>query len=77
MKITDNMQKVAVDILERIIAYQYEHKEIDKEFFENVMKDYNLHEDPFTLFPCTSREYGKLREEYDKQLMIERFGYYE
>lgn len=75
--ITNKMQEVAVDILERIIAAEWEGKPVGKEFYDSVMSDYELREDPFTHFPCTCKEYAKNREEYDRQLMVERYGYYE
>ena len=77
MKITNKMQEVAVDILTDIIAEEYFRKPVGKEFFDRVMKKYNLQEDPFTRFPCTSKEYGKLNEEYNKQRMMEKYGYVE
>ena len=77
MKITNKMQEVAVDILTDIIAEEYFGKPVGKEFFDRVMKKYNLQEDPFTRFPCTSKEYGKLNEEYNKQRMMEKYGYVE
>ena len=41
------------------------------------MKQYNLQEDPFTKLPCSCKEYAKNNEEYERQLMEERYWYYE
>ena len=41
------------------------------------MEVYNLHEDPFTKFPLTSKEYAENNREYNKQLMEAKFGYWE
>lgn len=76
-RITDDMQTVAVDILTRIIIAEWDGKPVGKEFFDEVMKDYLLWDDPFTHLPCTTFEYQKLSEEYNRQLMEERFGYYD
>ena len=43
----------------------------------DLMKRYGLCEDPYTLLPCSPGEYGKLHEKYIRDLMVERFGYYE
>ena len=75
--ITNTMQEVAVDILERIIAAEWEGKPVGREFYDSVMSDYNLQEDPFTRFPCTCKEYGKLSKEYHDQIMFEKYGYVE
>lgn len=75
--ITNSMQQVAVDILERIIIAEWEGKPVGREFYDSVMSDYNLQEDLFTRLPCTSKEYGKLQKEYNDQLMMEKYGYVE
>lgn len=70
-KITNSMQEVAVDILMRLFTKGNE------TIVSDVCRDYKLMKDPFTKLPCTTKEYYKLLEEYSKQKMTERFGYYE
>ena len=38
---------------------------------------YELCDDPFTHTPCTTKEYYENVKEYERQVMEERFGYYE
>lgn len=77
-KLTNPMQEVAVDICVQLIVKTWNGQMLDSvEFVKNIMEQYNLQEDPFTKFPCSCKEYAKNREEYDRQLMEERLGYYE
>ena len=46
-----------------------------KEVWGEVFKQYGLHEDPFTHTPCTNEEYFENRSEYEKQLMIDKYGH--
>ena len=73
MKITKTMQKVAVDILMEFMFTQ----DMDEvvEAYDRVFKRYELGNDPFTHTPCTQEEYCKNSLEYEKQVMIERYGY--
>lgn len=73
LKVTDAMQRTAVDILERIIFVK-DLKELD-EVFDYVYRKYKLCDDPFTRLPCTTKEYAKLSYLYDKQLAEEKYGY--
>jgi hypothetical protein len=41
----------------------------------DVYEKYQLHDDPFTHLPCTSKEYGELCEEYGRQKFEEYWGY--
>ena len=77
MKITNKMQEVAVDILNELIVAKYSGKPIDSDFYQWIIERYNLQEDPFTHFPCTSKEYSRLNKEYNNQLMMEKYGYVE
>ena len=75
MKITKTMQKVAVDILMEFMFTQ----DMDEvvEAYDRVFERYGLCNDPFTHTPCTPEEYCKNSLEYEKQVMIERYGYYD
>lgn len=71
--ISDKMQQVAVDILERLMFI----KSLDElgEVFEYTYKKYKLCDDPFTHMPCTAKEHSKLSYSYDKQKAEEMYGY--
>lgn len=73
MKITKTMQRVAVDILMEFMFT----KNMDEviEAYDRVFERYELCEDPFTLTPCTPEEYCKNKLEYEKQIMMERYGH--
>jgi hypothetical protein len=73
MKITKTMQKVAVDILTEFMFVLDMHDVDDA--FNKVFEKYGLCDDPFTGLPCTPDEYCKNRLEYERQTMIDRYGY--
>lgn len=73
-QITNTMQEVAVDILMQIIFCKDMQEFFDKSF-DNIIKTYNLCDDPFTHLPCTSKEYAKNSLEYQRQVMFERYGH--
>lgn len=73
MKITKTMQKVAVDILMEFLCTNNMDEVVDA--YNRVLKRYELCEDPFTRFPCTPEEYCENALEYEKQIMIERYGH--
>lgn len=75
LKITDKMQQVAADILTRL----YFVNDIDKviKVVKEMEEKYELCDDPFTHTPCTTKEYYENVKEYERQVMEERFGYYE
>lgn len=73
-KLTDKEQRVAASILtEYVIAHN--DKGFNAEFFDSVMKDYELCKDPFTQLPCSPSEYADNSREYDRQTMIQRYGH--
>ena len=72
------MQQVAVDILEDIEAYMMSTNTVPSEIleiFNKYKKKYELCEDPFTQTICTTKEWAKNSLEYDKQIMMERYGH--
>lgn len=75
LKITDKMQQVAADILMRL----YFINDIDEviKVVKEMEEKYELCDDPFTHTPCTTKEYYENVKEYERQVMEERFGYYE
>ncbi len=79
-KITNTMQKVAVDILSdfEILTMTHNGPYTFEEVWAIVKKHvdgYGLCEDPFTRMICTSDEYAKNSLEYDRQTMIEKYGH--
>lgn len=76
-KITDTMQKVAVDILEELEAYMMTHDAPEEiyQIFKKMFDKYELCQDPFTRMVCTTKEWAKNSLEYDRQIMIERYGH--
>lgn len=72
-KITRGMQIAASDILTRFMFT----KDMDDVIstWDEVYKDYELCDDPFTHTPCTPEEYEKNNLEYRRQVMMERYGH--
>ena len=76
--ITHTMQKVAVDILEELEIYMMSVKVCPSEIFEifdKMFKKYELCKDPFTGMVCTTNEWAKNSLEYDRQIMMEKYGH--
>ena len=79
-KITSTMQKVAVDILGDFEVLTMTHNgpytfEEIWAIMEKHAKHYELCDDPFTRMWCTSKEYAENSLEYDKQIMMSRYGH--
>ena len=79
-KITHTMQTVAVDILQDFEVLTMTHN--DPYTFEEIwaivqkhVDSYGLCEDPFTRMLCTSKEAIENQLEYDKQIMMDRYGH--
>ena len=78
LKITNTMQKVAVDILEDLEGYMMTHPKYPDEIyqiFKRAFDKYELCQDPFTQTVCTTKEWAKNCLEYDRQVMIEKYGH--
>lgn len=73
MKITKAMQKTAADILMQFM-FTKNMDDVVKTWNE-VYKQYGLCDDPFTHTPCTPEEYAKNSLEYDRQVMMDRYGH--
>ena len=79
-KITPTMQKVAADILQdfEILMMSRNGPYTADEIWAIVQKhvdSYGLCQDPFTKTLCTSDGYAKNSLEYDRAVMIERYGH--
>ena len=72
-KINKRDQRVATEILTQFMFT----KDMDyvRQVWDDVYKQYDLCDDPFTYTPCTPEDYCKNRLEYEKQVAIERFGH--
>jgi hypothetical protein len=79
-KITHPMQQVAVNILSdfEVLTMTHNGPYTFEEIWDIVKKHkegYGLCEDPFTMMICTSKEYAENSLEYEKELMMERYGH--
>ena len=72
-KITPTMQKVAADILMQFMFTRDMDEVVNT--YNRVLEQYDLCEDPFTHVPCTPEEYCESVLEYEKQIMIEKYGH--
>ena len=72
-KITDTMQEVAADILTRFTFVESK-EEFWKEY-EEIENKYALCQDPFTLLPCSQKQFSKAMLKHNQQVMFERYGH--
>lgn len=72
-KINKRDQQVAAEIL-TMFMFTKDMDDIIK-IWNKVYEQYDLCDDPFTGVPCTPEEYAKNRLEYDRQIMIDRYGH--
>lgn len=72
-KYSKSAQRVAADIAGRLMFVK-SIDDVDK-IYTDIFEQYNLRLDPFTKTPCTAEEYYDLKNEYDKQIMINKYGY--
>ena len=75
LKITNTMQEVASEILVRLIFVK--DMEDVYELYKEIFEKYKLNEDPFTHLPCSNREYAECCDEYYRQSMEDKYGYWE
>lgn len=81
-KVTDKMQRVAVDILQEIELWWMSLKEEPSKSEQKVINIYNrmceryeLRDDPFTHMCCTTKDWIKNNLEYDKQSTTEKYDH--
>lgn len=74
-KLTKTMQKVAAEILTEFM-FTKDMDEVIKVWSE-IYEQYGLCKDPFTDTPCTPEEYSKNKLEYERQIMMEKYGHYD
>ena len=71
--VTDKEQQIAAEIL---TAFMFT-KDMDDvmRVWKSIYDQYALCDDPFTSCPCSSKEYLENKEEYQRQVMMERYGH--
>lgn len=72
-KISERDQQVAAEILTQFM-FTRDMKEV-LQTWDDIYKQYDLCDDPFTNTPVSPGEYGRNSLEYQKQAMIERYGH--
>ena len=72
-KLTKTEQRVAAEILTQFM-FTRDMKDV-LQTWDNIYKQYELMDDPFTYTPVSPEDWAKNRLEYDKQVMIERYGH--
>jgi hypothetical protein len=73
MKITERDRKLVAEILTK---FMFTNNMVDvTNVWQEIYNQYGLCDDPFTQTPCTPQEYCKNQLEYEKQIMIERYGH--
>lgn len=73
MKRKEIEQRVAAEILTQFM-FTRDMGEV-LQTWDNIYRQYDLYDDPFTHTPCSSEDYYKNRLEYEKQVMIEKYGH--
>jgi hypothetical protein len=72
-KITKRDQRIVAKILTQFM-FTTNMDDVMK-VWKEVFDEYGLCEDPFTRTPCTPDEYCENSLEYDRQVMVERYGH--
>lgn len=71
----DKIQIAIADVLTQFMFCKNEEDFHDT--FTRIEKQYGIEQDPFTGCPCSSLEYEINKLEYEKQIMIEKYGHYD
>lgn len=72
-KISERDRQVAAEILTEFMFVR-DMDDVSKTW-DDVYERYDLRDDPFTYTPVSPGEYAKNSLEYQKQVMIERYGH--
>ena len=72
-KLTKTEQRIAAEILTQFM-FARDMKDV-LQTWDNIYEQYELMDDPFTHTPVSPEDWAKNRLEYDKQVMIERYGH--
>ena len=71
--ITDKEQRIVAEILTAFMFVK-DMEEVHK-VWENIYNSYALCDDPFTHCPCSSKEAIENQLEYERQVMMDRYGH--
>ena len=73
LKVSEKTRKVVADILTQFMFT----KDMDEvvEVWKSIYDRFELCDDPFTGAPCTEQEYCRNLLEYEKQVMMKRYGH--
>ena len=69
----DKIQIAVANVLTQFMLCKNEQEFHD--VFTRIEKQYGIEQDPFTGCPCSSLEYEQNKLEYDKQMMMEKYGH--
>lgn len=72
-KTTDKVQQAVADVLTQFMFCNTDEERI--ETFKRIEDEYGIETDPYTLCPCTTKEYLKNNLQYQKDIMIEKYGH--
>ena len=72
-KLSDNIQCAVADVLTQFM-FTNTMDDVWK-VWDSVFDQYDLCSDPFTDTPCSPKEYSKNKLEYERQIMIDKFGH--
>lgn len=73
--VSNRTQRVVADILTKFMFTKTMDEVI--KVWEEIYNEYGLCDDPFTHTPCSQVDWCKLRLEYDRQTMMERYGHFD
>ena len=89
-KLTDKEQRVVVDFLKELIVMLYFNEDYNgnvldarplterlQELIDKKTEQYDIKSDPFTGFPCTTKEYWTNKHEYECQLADQMYGHHD
>lgn len=73
MKDKKHIQRIVADILTRFMFART--MEDVHRVWKDVYEQYDLCDDPFTGCPCSNGDFAEDNLEYQRQLMIEKYGH--
>lgn len=73
MKTKEKIQRVVADVLTQFMFTRTMDEVM--EVWNRIHEEYELCSDPFTNTPCSPEEYVNSKLEYERQVMMERYGH--
>ena len=71
--VTDKEQRIAAGILTAFMFTR--NMEEVMQVWQQIYKEFELQDDPFTHCPCSSKECIENQLEYERQIMMDRYGH--